>query len=310
VEPPKETAYKISIGSETFQVPGAILPQLRPLVAQLKQVLGTQATGGELAFRAKDIGSSVKVFSKTQHQEHENPEAHRIMSEIRALVLDQQVEPASPSHQRRASDDAQQMSSRRLEHPLPSQIQQELTEAKERGNQLQLQNTTLLDKLHMTSQKLEEVERGRDDLQSRLREKEQALTQADKAFKDEVKRRDEIEKELAEALSALARRNRHTRVRILIADSRDIVSRGHRLLQLARRLPSAMHMQKIPEHPDWKGETVVIRDRDGVLFKPAGSGDDGFYEPRSRASTQRHLELFDELWRYSEEDPELRSLRL
>ncbi|MDZ7781602.1 MAG: hypothetical protein U5K56_01175 [Halioglobus sp.] len=116
--------------------------------------------------------------------------------------------------------------------------------------------------------------------------------------------------ELTEALSALARRSRHTRVRILIADSRDIVSRGHRLLQLARRLPSAVHMQKIPEHPDWKGETVVIRDRDGVLFKPAGPGDDGFYEPGSRASTQRHLELFDELWRYSEEDPELRSLRL
>jgi len=116
--------------------------------------------------------------------------------------------------------------------------------------------------------------------------------------------------ELAEALSALARRNRHTRVRILIADSRDIVSRGHRLLQLARRLPSAVHMQKILEHPDWKGQTVVIRDRDGVLFKPAGSGDDGFCQPGSRASTQRHLELFDELWRYSEEDPELRSMRL
>lgn len=115
---------------------------------------------------------------------------------------------------------------------------------------------------------------------------------------------------LSQALSTLARRSRQTQVRILIADSRDVVNRGHRLLQLARRLPSAIQMQKIVEHPEWKGETVVIRDRDGVLFKPAGSGNDGFYEPSSRASTQRHLELFDELWRFSEEDPELRSLRL
>jgi hypothetical protein len=52
----------------------------------------------------------------------------------------------------------------------------------------------------------------------------------------------------------------------------------------------------------------VIRDRDGVLYKPGGSDHDGFYEPDSRASTQGHLELFDELWRYSVEDPDLRNL--
>ena len=33
-------------------------------------------------------------------------------------------------------------------------------------------------------------------------------------------------------------------------------------------------------------------------------------EPESRASTRRHMELFEELWRYSEEDPNLRSLRI
>ena len=69
-----------------------------------------------------------------------------------------------------------------------------------------------------------------------------------------------------------------------------------------------MQIRRISEHPDWNGQTVVIRDRDGVLYKPGDSDHDGFYEPNSRASTERHLELFEELWRYSEEDPELRTL--
>jgi hypothetical protein len=116
--------------------------------------------------------------------------------------------------------------------------------------------------------------------------------------------------ELAQALSALARSSRQTQVRILLSDSRGLVGRGHSLLQLARRIPTSMQIQKLAEHPDWSGETIVIRDRDGVLYKPGGSDHEGFYEPGSRASAQKHLELFDELWRHSAQDIELRSLSL
>lgn len=115
---------------------------------------------------------------------------------------------------------------------------------------------------------------------------------------------------LVDALGALIRRSRQTSVRMLISDSRGLVGRGHRLLNLARRLPSSVHIQKLAEHPDWNGETAVIRDRDGVLFKPGGSDHDGFYEPDSRASTRAHLELFEELWRHSIPDVELRTLSL
>jgi hypothetical protein len=116
--------------------------------------------------------------------------------------------------------------------------------------------------------------------------------------------------ELATALSTLARENRQTQVRILIKDTRSLVGRGHRLLELARRLPSSVHIRTLPEHPNWNNETVVIRDRDGVLFTLGGSDHEAFYEPDSRASTLSHLELFEDLWRYSIEDTELRSLLL
>lgn len=113
---------------------------------------------------------------------------------------------------------------------------------------------------------------------------------------------------LVQAISALVRGSRQTEVRILISDSRSLVGRGHRLLELARRLPSSVRIRKLEEHPDWNGETVVIRDQNGVLYKPGGADNEGFYEPDSRASTRRHLERFDELWRFSAEDPNLRTL--
>jgi hypothetical protein len=116
--------------------------------------------------------------------------------------------------------------------------------------------------------------------------------------------------ELVAALAALARDSRQTQVRILISDSRQIVARGHRLVQLARRLTSSVHIQKLAEHPDWNGETVITRDRDGVLYKPGGSDHEGFYQPNSRWSAQKHLELFEELWRHSAADVELRALSL
>ena len=115
---------------------------------------------------------------------------------------------------------------------------------------------------------------------------------------------------LSDALRSLARGGRQTEARILINDSRPLVQRGHRLLQLARRIPSNLQIRRLRDHPDWNGETVVIRDRDGVLYQPGGTEKRGFYEPDSRASTQRHLERFDELWRLGTVDTELRTLSL
>lgn len=116
--------------------------------------------------------------------------------------------------------------------------------------------------------------------------------------------------DLVTSLSELARRSRQTEIRILISDSRGLVARGHRLLVLARRTPSTVLIRKLEHHPEYKGQTVVIRDRDGLLFKPADSENEAFYRPDSRSDVQAHLELFEELWRYSTDDPELRNLSL
>ncbi len=111
--------------------------------------------------------------------------------------------------------------------------------------------------------------------------------------------------ELVDAIAALARSTRQAEIRILVHDLKPLVQRGHRLLSLARRLPSKVRLQALAEHPEWKGETLVIRDRDGVLYKPGDADKEGFLEPDSRASTQRHLELFEDLWKHSAPSVEL-----
>jgi len=116
--------------------------------------------------------------------------------------------------------------------------------------------------------------------------------------------------DLVAALAALVKRSRRTQVRILIADPRPLVSRGHRLLGLARRLPSSIQMRTLAEHPQWAGETVVLRDRDGVLFKPADADHEAFYHAASPGLVRQYLEQFTELWNCSSDNIELRSLRV
>lgn len=116
--------------------------------------------------------------------------------------------------------------------------------------------------------------------------------------------------ELVDALSALARHTRQADIRILVNDVQAIVQRGHRLLSLARRLPSKVRMQRLDEHPQWNGETCVIRDRSGLLALPGHAATGGFYEPESRARAQQHLEVFNTLWNSSVTDPQLRALTL
>ncbi|MCH2222557.1 MAG: hypothetical protein MK097_19870 [Dechloromonas sp.] len=116
--------------------------------------------------------------------------------------------------------------------------------------------------------------------------------------------------EFVEQVSRLARSGPNGRIRILIQDSRAMVERGHRLLELARRLPSRIEIRKLAEHPQWNGETCVTRDTGGVLVKTATSRRSKIFELDSRPTAGRYRAQFDALWRYAESAPELRSLQL
>jgi predicted GNAT family N-acyltransferase len=116
--------------------------------------------------------------------------------------------------------------------------------------------------------------------------------------------------ELTSAMTALVRRGRQSDIRILVNDARPMTIRGHRILELSRRLSSTIGIRVLDQHPELPEATYVVRDNDGILFKPDERGANGFFEPASRASARRFVESFDVLWRWGRQDPRLRRLGL
>jgi hypothetical protein len=109
-------------------------------------------------------------------------------------------------------------------------------------------------------------------------------------------------------LSDLARSTRDSQVQILITNSQLIQQKGHRLLDLSRRLPSSVHFHitKVPEA--LAGKMLVLADHDGVLYMPNINDGRVRFEPSDRPLCMRLIEAFDRVWQRSEEDPNLREL--
>jgi predicted GNAT family N-acyltransferase len=114
---------------------------------------------------------------------------------------------------------------------------------------------------------------------------------------------------LIAALSDLARRSRYLRLCILLQHTDDLRRRSHPLVELARRLPSRIVLQRLREHPELSQETLLVSDRQGLLLRDGGSTV-AVYRPDDRALARRRWEQFKTLWTVSRADPELRSLRL
>lgn len=114
--------------------------------------------------------------------------------------------------------------------------------------------------------------------------------------------------DIASALTALARKSRHTYIQILVADTATMVKRTHQLATLAQRISSSISIRILKEHPSWRGDTCVLTDTCGVLYMPENAQHRGFYKPDSPAATQRYLQQFEELWNAATPDPQLQIL--
>ena len=113
-----------------------------------------------------------------------------------------------------------------------------------------------------------------------------------------------------DALSALARRSRHTHIQILIRDSMAIVRDGHRLIPLSQRLSSSFQIRKI--HRDFSrfNEAFLIADEIGVLHRPKADLYEGKVSFKAPLKARELLDTFHAIWEISAPDPELRRLGL
>jgi len=101
--------------------------------------------------------------------------------------------------------------------------------------------------------------------------------------------------ELIEAMTALLRRQRAAQVRILVQDADAVVRSGHRLLGLAQRAQSRVALRALAEHPEWTEETLVLRDRSGLLWQDRAQSP-AHYRPEDRGRAQQWRQRFEGLW--------------
>ena len=115
----------------------------------------------------------------------------------------------------------------------------------------------------------------------------------------------------AAIVSALARRHAQTLVRILISDASLIVNEGHRLLTLARRLPSKVLIRKPRETPNEgsaEEPAFLLADASAIVMQPKSGGYVGFVDLRGAALAHNRMLEFDAAWERAVEIPDLRLL--
>lgn len=116
--------------------------------------------------------------------------------------------------------------------------------------------------------------------------------------------------EFTDAVKSMVLNNRKAKVRVLVAEPKKIVSRGHRLIDLYRALPTYLDI-RVPskEHRDFN-EMLFIADTTGYLHR--------LHPERFEATlnfndkrVSKHLTMeFDEMWSKSAQDTNLRQLTI
>jgi hypothetical protein len=99
-------------------------------------------------------------------------------------------------------------------------------------------------------------------------------------------------------------------MRILLRDSSPAVRQGHRLLALARRLPSSLQIRRL--NPDYPAETsaYLLADDRGLLLRKDPTHLAGYALYNDPGRVRQCRQQFDQAWNTSVADPELRSFLL
>ena len=104
--------------------------------------------------------------------------------------------------------------------------------------------------------------------------------------------------------------NRNCVFRILIKDSRKAVQSAHRLVELGRRLSPQIVFKKPSPHLQKVESTFLLVDKSGYVFRPRADRYIGRAGMNHPLDVRPLKELFEEHWKYAEDDMETRRLIL
>ncbi len=113
-----------------------------------------------------------------------------------------------------------------------------------------------------------------------------------------------------DAVSRLARSHARVRIWILLQDSHEALRSGHRLIELSRRLNTAVQIRRPSQEYRHFHESLLLADGSGYLHRRNPNRYEGvanFSDPGKVAEWKKY---FMEIWERSEPDAEIRRLHL
>ena len=114
--------------------------------------------------------------------------------------------------------------------------------------------------------------------------------------------------EFQDALKDLALRSRHSQIRIVILDPQALISEGHRVLGLAQRLSSFVHLRVPAEEHRHFNEAFLVADGTGVIYRKLSDRFEGTVNFSDRSEALELQRRFEEIWHKALPDPNFRRL--
>lgn len=116
--------------------------------------------------------------------------------------------------------------------------------------------------------------------------------------------------EFIEATKKLALASTRSKVYILIQDPTVVVTRGHRIVELARRISSHIFIHRADEEDHDRIDTFMIVDDVGLIQRPHADRYEGTVEFNNPGEARLLLKQFNDAWERSTPEPELRRLHI
>jgi len=116
--------------------------------------------------------------------------------------------------------------------------------------------------------------------------------------------------DFVEAIRQVAVNSTRAKIQILIEDSRNVVSGGHRLIALMRQLTSFIEIRKINTDLKTLSDAFLICDETALIYRRQIHRYEGILNFNDRGRCRQILAEFRDSWEKAAPDPELRRLHI
>ncbi|MDM8568023.1 hypothetical protein QUF50_00620 [Thiotrichales bacterium HSG1] len=114
--------------------------------------------------------------------------------------------------------------------------------------------------------------------------------------------------EFFEVIEDLALHSRHSRIRILLHNTKKVAQRGHMIFYLGKRLGSLLQFRSLAEKHQHIPDTFMLADGIGVMHRPHTDTLAASVNFKDRPKVKKLSQLFNNIWEDSEPDAESRHI--